>query len=202
MKLLIKNGHLIDPAAPENTGMSVLIEDGRVSGWLRPGEDAPNAGRAGAQIHGESRTLGRGGSLWYGGNHTPVTQCAGTDGSEGIPTAPRPAFCEGFRGAFQDLAELPSLILTTEGWSLRNRLQCCRLSEAFLWWEPPESGAVLLSSPKCQGGAAHPVRSSRVLHEREGDPDKDRGVYTSDGDRETQLAHDALSLVPAADYLV
>jgi len=41
MKLLIANGHLIDPAAPENTGMSVLIEDGRVSAWLRPGEAAP-----------------------------------------------------------------------------------------------------------------------------------------------------------------
>ena len=41
MKLLIKNGHLIDPAAPENTGMSVLIEDGRVSAWLGPGEEGP-----------------------------------------------------------------------------------------------------------------------------------------------------------------
>src|SRR3982751_2643692 len=41
-KLLILNGHLIDPAAPENTGMSVLIEDGRVSAWLRPGEPAPD----------------------------------------------------------------------------------------------------------------------------------------------------------------
>ncbi len=41
MKLLITNGHLIDPAAPENTGMSVLIEDGRVSAWLRPNENPP-----------------------------------------------------------------------------------------------------------------------------------------------------------------
>jgi dihydroorotase len=41
MKLLIANGHLIDPAAPENTGMSVLIEDGKVSAWLGPGEKAP-----------------------------------------------------------------------------------------------------------------------------------------------------------------
>ena len=41
MKLLISNGHLIDPAAPENTGMSVLIEDGRVSSWIGPGENAP-----------------------------------------------------------------------------------------------------------------------------------------------------------------
>lgn len=41
MKLLIANGHLIDPIAPENTGMNVLIEDGRVVGWLRHGEQAP-----------------------------------------------------------------------------------------------------------------------------------------------------------------
>lgn len=41
MKLLISNGHLIDPAAPENTGMSVLIEDGKVAAWLRPGEEGP-----------------------------------------------------------------------------------------------------------------------------------------------------------------
>jgi dihydroorotase len=41
MKLLIANGHLIDPAAPENTGMSVLVEDGRVLAWLRPGEQVP-----------------------------------------------------------------------------------------------------------------------------------------------------------------
>jgi dihydroorotase len=41
MKLLISNGHLIDPAAPENTGMSVLIENGRVEAWLGPGEAAP-----------------------------------------------------------------------------------------------------------------------------------------------------------------
>jgi len=41
MKLLIANGHLIDPAAPENTGMSVLIEDGKVLAWLGPGEKAP-----------------------------------------------------------------------------------------------------------------------------------------------------------------
>ncbi len=41
MKLLIANGHLIDPAAQENTGMSVLIEDGKVTAWLKPGEQAP-----------------------------------------------------------------------------------------------------------------------------------------------------------------
>ncbi len=42
MKLLIANGHLIDPAAPENTGMSVLIENGRVAAWLRPGGAPPD----------------------------------------------------------------------------------------------------------------------------------------------------------------
>ncbi len=41
MKLLIANGHLIDPAAAENTGMSVLIEDGKVSAWLRQNEEPP-----------------------------------------------------------------------------------------------------------------------------------------------------------------
>jgi len=41
MKLLISNGHLIDPLAPENTGMSVLIEDGIVKGWLKSGEAPP-----------------------------------------------------------------------------------------------------------------------------------------------------------------
>lgn len=41
MKLLIANGHLIDPAAQENTGMSVLIEDGKVAAWLRPNEQPP-----------------------------------------------------------------------------------------------------------------------------------------------------------------
>lgn len=41
MKLLIANGHLIDPQGQENTGMNVLIEDGKVVGWLRHGESAP-----------------------------------------------------------------------------------------------------------------------------------------------------------------
>lgn len=41
MKLLIANGHLIDPAAPENTGMSVLVEAGKVVAWIKPGEAAP-----------------------------------------------------------------------------------------------------------------------------------------------------------------
>ncbi len=41
MKLLIKNGHLIDPIGKENTGMNILIEDGKVSAWLRQDEDTP-----------------------------------------------------------------------------------------------------------------------------------------------------------------
>ena len=42
MKLLVANGHLIDPVTPENTGMSVLIENGKVTAWLRPGEPTPD----------------------------------------------------------------------------------------------------------------------------------------------------------------
>ena len=41
MKLLIANGHLIDPIGQENTGMNVLIEDGRVVAWLRQNESVP-----------------------------------------------------------------------------------------------------------------------------------------------------------------
>lgn len=41
MKLLIKNGHLIDPASNENTGMDVVIDDGRVVEWVRQGGAAP-----------------------------------------------------------------------------------------------------------------------------------------------------------------
>ena len=41
MKLLIANGHLIDPAAPENTGMNVLIQDGKVTAWIKPTEQQP-----------------------------------------------------------------------------------------------------------------------------------------------------------------
>ncbi|MBK6748618.1 MAG: dihydroorotase [Pyrinomonadaceae bacterium] len=42
MKLLITNGHLIDPAAEENTGMNILIEDGKIAAWLRPNEPTPS----------------------------------------------------------------------------------------------------------------------------------------------------------------
>ncbi len=41
MKLLIQNGHLIDPAVPENTGKSLLIEDGRVAAWLDAADGVP-----------------------------------------------------------------------------------------------------------------------------------------------------------------
>lgn len=43
MRLIIQNGHLIDPAAPENTGMNLLVEDGRVSAWLKQNEPVPEA---------------------------------------------------------------------------------------------------------------------------------------------------------------
>jgi len=43
MRLLIKNGHLIDPAASENTGMNVLVENGRVAAWIKPNEPQPEA---------------------------------------------------------------------------------------------------------------------------------------------------------------
>jgi len=41
MKLLIKNGHLIDPAENQNSGKNLLIEDGRVAAWLSHNENAP-----------------------------------------------------------------------------------------------------------------------------------------------------------------
>ncbi len=41
MKLLIANGHLIDPLSQENTGMNVLIEDGKVVAWLKQNESVP-----------------------------------------------------------------------------------------------------------------------------------------------------------------
>ena len=42
MKLLITHGHLIDPAANENAGKNVLIEDGRVSAILSPNDSVPD----------------------------------------------------------------------------------------------------------------------------------------------------------------
>lgn len=41
MKLLIANGHLIDPLENENAGKNVLIEDGKVAAWLKHDEPAP-----------------------------------------------------------------------------------------------------------------------------------------------------------------
>ena len=41
MKLLIANGHLIDPAEGQNSGKNLLIEDGRVRAWLGPNESNP-----------------------------------------------------------------------------------------------------------------------------------------------------------------
>lgn len=41
MKLLIKNGHLIDPAVPENTGKNLLISEGRVEAWIDQREADP-----------------------------------------------------------------------------------------------------------------------------------------------------------------
>ncbi len=39
--LLIKNGHLIDPIAKENTGTNILIEDGKISAWIKQSEETP-----------------------------------------------------------------------------------------------------------------------------------------------------------------
>ena len=42
MKLLIKNGHLIDPAKSQNSGMDLLIEDGKVAVWLGRDDAKPS----------------------------------------------------------------------------------------------------------------------------------------------------------------
>ncbi|MDQ3712452.1 MAG: amidohydrolase family protein, partial [Acidobacteriota bacterium] len=41
MKLLIANGHLIDPMENQNSGKNLLIEDGKVVAWLNQNESAP-----------------------------------------------------------------------------------------------------------------------------------------------------------------
>ena len=41
MKLLIANGHLIDPTEGQNSGKNLLIEDGKVVAWLALNESAP-----------------------------------------------------------------------------------------------------------------------------------------------------------------
>lgn len=41
MKLLITNGHLIDPAERQNSGKHLLIENGRVAAWLGANDELP-----------------------------------------------------------------------------------------------------------------------------------------------------------------
>ena len=41
MKLLITNGHLIDPAAGQNSGKDLLIENGKVISWIGRGDSPP-----------------------------------------------------------------------------------------------------------------------------------------------------------------
>ncbi len=41
MKLLITNGHLIDPAEKQNSGKHLLIEDGKVSAWIGLNDSVP-----------------------------------------------------------------------------------------------------------------------------------------------------------------
>jgi dihydroorotase len=41
MKLLIANGHLIDPLEHENAGKNILIENGKVVAWLKHNESVP-----------------------------------------------------------------------------------------------------------------------------------------------------------------
>ncbi len=41
MKLLIANGHLIDPSENQNSGKNVLIEDGKVVAWLNQNQTMP-----------------------------------------------------------------------------------------------------------------------------------------------------------------
>ena len=42
MKLLIKNGHLIDPSQGQNSGKNILIEDGKVAAWLGINDPTPD----------------------------------------------------------------------------------------------------------------------------------------------------------------
>jgi dihydroorotase len=41
MKLLIKSGHLIDPVTPENTGVSLLVDEGKVAAWFYSKDELP-----------------------------------------------------------------------------------------------------------------------------------------------------------------
>lgn len=40
-RLLITNGHVIDPAEDQNSGMDVLIEHGKIAAWISRGDDKP-----------------------------------------------------------------------------------------------------------------------------------------------------------------
>src|SRR6476620_9580896 len=42
MKLLITNGHVVDPAQNQNSGIDLLIEDAKVVAWIGRGEDKPS----------------------------------------------------------------------------------------------------------------------------------------------------------------
>jgi dihydroorotase len=42
MKLLITNGHVIDPAENQNSGMDILIEDGKVAAWIGRDDGKPS----------------------------------------------------------------------------------------------------------------------------------------------------------------
>lgn len=42
MKLLITNGHVIDPAENQNSGLDILIEGGKVAAWIGRGESKPS----------------------------------------------------------------------------------------------------------------------------------------------------------------
>ena len=41
MRLLITNGHLIDPAQNQNSGMDIFIENGKVAAWIGRGDEKP-----------------------------------------------------------------------------------------------------------------------------------------------------------------
>ena len=41
MRLLITNGHVIDPGNGQNSGLDILVEDGRVAAWIGRGDDKP-----------------------------------------------------------------------------------------------------------------------------------------------------------------
>jgi dihydroorotase len=41
MKLLVKNGHVIDPAEGQNSGKNILIENGKVAAWLGQNDPTP-----------------------------------------------------------------------------------------------------------------------------------------------------------------